>query len=127
MENYYDILEIDRTADEREIKKAYAKMVRMYPPEKCEDEFKKIREAYETLINPIARDTYDKMLDYGDEINDLFNSGEKAMDDQDYEKAIQEFKKILVISPAQPVARNLLGLAYYYTSQYDAAISQFEM
>lgn len=40
MENLYEILQIDNEVDEKEIKKAYIKMLRKYPPEKSPEEFK---------------------------------------------------------------------------------------
>ncbi len=126
MDNYYEILEIDSTVEEKEIKKAYTKLLRKYPPEKSPEEFKKIREAYETLGNPKSRAEYDALSEYQVEIDELLNSGRFALEEEDFTKAIIEFKKILVIEPSLSFARNLLGLALLHDSQYDAAIQQFE-
>jgi hypothetical protein len=51
--NSYEILGIDRDADEEEIKKAFRKMALKTHPDKGGDEeqFKKVREAYECLIS----------------------------------------------------------------------------
>ena len=43
------ILGVSPQASKREIKKAYAAMLRMYHPEDYPEEFQKIQEAYETL------------------------------------------------------------------------------
>lgn len=45
----YEILGVSRDADEKEIKKAYFKLVRQFSPEKDPEKFKEIREAYEYL------------------------------------------------------------------------------
>ena len=51
MKEYYDILGLQVGAAPLEIKKAYFSLVRKYPPERFEQEFMEIREAYETLSN----------------------------------------------------------------------------
>uniref|UniRef100_A0AC35UDE9 J domain-containing protein n=1 Tax=Rhabditophanes sp. KR3021 TaxID=114890 RepID=A0AC35UDE9_9BILA len=66
---FYDILEITPTATENEIKKAYRKMALRYHPDKntdanAEEIFKKISNAYETLMDGNKREIYDK---YGEE------------------------------------------------------------
>ena len=59
-ESAYTILEIEKTATEAEIKKAYREMVKKYHPDKlqhmdeayrqgAEEKFKKVQEAYETI------------------------------------------------------------------------------
>lgn len=45
----YKILGLEPGADEKQIKQAYFKLVRQYPPEKDPDMFQKIRAAYERL------------------------------------------------------------------------------
>ncbi len=67
--DYYDILGINRNADEREIKQAYRKLARKYHPDvnqgdkSAEDKFKKINQAYEVLSDKENRKKYDQ---YGD-------------------------------------------------------------
>lgn len=46
----FSILEIEPTEDKKQIKRAYANQVKKYHPEECPNEWKKIREAYETAI-----------------------------------------------------------------------------
>ena len=58
----YEILGIDRRATLADIKKAYFKMVREYPPEEQPDKFKEIRQAYEQLKSPEARAAVDMFL-----------------------------------------------------------------
>ncbi len=63
--NYYDILGISKTADEREIKKAYKRLAMKYHPDRNQDEgaetlFKQSKEAYEVLIDSRKRAAYDQ-------------------------------------------------------------------
>lgn len=49
MKNDYEILGLSAEADEKDIKRAYFKLVRQYTPEKDPERFQEIREAYENL------------------------------------------------------------------------------
>ena len=86
-------------------------MLRRYPPEKAPEEFKKIREAYEKLIDPISRAKYDAFSKYKDEIEQHYELGNNALEKEDYKTSIKEYKKILIIEPNLTVVRNNLGLA----------------
>ena len=56
--DYYEILNVNRDADEDEIKKAYRKLAIQFHPDKnpgdeiAEDKFKEATEAYEVLRDP---------------------------------------------------------------------------
>lgn len=57
--NIYDILGIDRNADTKTIKKAYAKLVKRYHPEENPEEWKRIHDAYELAMrNASVRKQY---------------------------------------------------------------------
>lgn len=64
--DYYEILEIERNANEAEIKKAYRKMAIKHHPDKnpedktSEEKFKEAAEAYEVLSNQDKRARYDR-------------------------------------------------------------------
>ncbi len=64
--DYYEILNIDRTADQDEIKKAYRKLAIKFHPDKnpgdaaAEESFKEATEAYEVLRDPDKRNRYDR-------------------------------------------------------------------
>ena len=76
MKNYYKVLGIEKTASEGEIKKAYAVMVRKFPPEKEGEKFGEISEAYSTLSNKIKRTEYDKENGF-DEVSQELLDGAK--------------------------------------------------
>ena len=67
--NYYDILGVDKNADEAAIKKAFRRLAKKYHPDTnknnsaAEEKFKEITEAYEILSDKEKRKLYDK---YGD-------------------------------------------------------------
>jgi molecular chaperone DnaJ len=64
--DYYEILEVGRTATAEEIKKAYRKKAIQYHPDKnpgdkeAEERFKEAAEAYDVLSNPDKRSRYDQ-------------------------------------------------------------------
>lgn len=64
--DYYEILEVAKTASADEIKKAYRKMAMKYHPDKnqgdteAENMFKKVNEAYQVLSDEAKRSNYDR-------------------------------------------------------------------
>ncbi|CAG9318249.1 unnamed protein product [Blepharisma stoltei] len=78
-EDFYKILGINRNADEKTIKRAYKNLCQKYPfpDENSENKveidqmFKRIKNAYEVLIDPEKRKNYNV---YGDEWNESFGN-----------------------------------------------------
>lgn len=72
MKSHYKVLGVSQTADDKAIKKAYRDLALKYHPDRaaannitkedCEKIFKKINEAYGTLIDPSKRKEYNKTL-----------------------------------------------------------------
>ncbi len=64
--DYYEVLGVDRDADEAAIKKAYRKLAVQYHPDKnpddpsAEEKFREVTEAYEVLRDPDKRKLYDQ-------------------------------------------------------------------
>ena len=112
--NIFAILEIEPTYEEREIKKAYAKLVKRYHPEEYPEKWKEIHEAYEVALalaqrrrgqvfnsfsvadnaeveRPVAQSSEES-----DELNSLFNNigtlskEQQEQDKEAYEKELQE-------------------------------------
>lgn len=81
--DYYKVLEIDKSATEADIKKAYRKLARKYHPDlnpndkEAERKFKELNEANEVLSNPENRKKYDQY-------------GENWQHGEEYEKARQQ-------------------------------------
>jgi len=80
--DYYEILGIDRGADESAIKKAYRSLAMQYHPDRnpgkekwANDKFKEINEAFSVLGDPEKRKRYDQFgTAEGINIGDIFSS-----------------------------------------------------
>lgn len=81
-QDYYQILEIPRSASEEDVRKAYRKQALKWHPDKnpeskeeAEEKFKLVSEAYEVLSNTRKRETYDR---YGKDGLSRRTSGEES-------------------------------------------------
>lgn len=99
--NNYQILGVDYHADERTLKRAYAKLIKEFRPDSHATEFARIRAAYEALLDDIRY----RQVWYEDDEQDLpdttLNSDEDKVvapisEEQDYERLVD--KPVLPIS-----------------------------
>lgn len=63
--NYYNVLGVDKSASDSEIKKAYRKKAKQYHPDKNGDQekFKEVSEAYDVLSDKTKKQNYDQFGD----------------------------------------------------------------
>jgi curved DNA-binding protein CbpA len=68
VENFYEILGVSNTADQKEIRTAYKRLAMKYHPDRnpndlqAEEMFKQINEAYHTLSDPLRKLKYDSRI-----------------------------------------------------------------
>jgi DnaJ-class molecular chaperone len=66
--NFYAVLGVPRNADDETLRRAYRILARRYHPDRgvgsSAEKFRQVSEAYETLINPGSRHTYDLSLQW---------------------------------------------------------------
>ena len=85
--DYYEILEISRSCDGAEIKKAYRKLAMKYHPDRnqgnkeAEEKFKRVNEAYQVLSDSSKREIYDRYGKAGLEGQGFQGTGGMNMDD----------------------------------------------
>ena len=85
--DYYSILNVERTAAQEDIKRAYRKLARKYHPDvskhgNAEDRFKELGEAYEVLKDPEKRAAYDRMGTH-------WHSGEEFQPPQNWDEGFE--------------------------------------
>ncbi len=127
--NFYEVLGVEKAADERTIKKAYFALVRKYPPESHPEEFKKIREAYEVLSDGESRKQYDSMGEadqHGAEVSERVREAMEAMDQERYADAQAILTALLESRPDLHFVRDLLGISHLRNKDPVAALAIFE-
>lgn len=77
---YYELLGLSIDATEEEIKRSFRRMALKWHPDHCKDpkaneRFQELRKAYETLINPVTRELYNRSVGYLSSVN---NKGVQA-------------------------------------------------
>ncbi len=96
VKNYYEILGVPSGADQKQIKRAYFKLVRQFSPEKDPERFQEIREAYENLQGTPSDDGLQEM-----EVPDnqmaasMMNQIQHCIQCRDFDFAIRTAKEAL--------------------------------
>ncbi|MBN8465935.1 DnaJ domain-containing protein [Corallococcus exiguus] len=130
-QNPYEVLGVEKDADARAIKKAYFERVRQNPPETHPEEFRRLREAYELLSDPEARQAFDasaaqqadgpeaaKNAALQEAIN-LFEAGDKV-------GGRRLLTELLNEQPDFHDARILLGRHFLYEGDAKEALAEFD-
>lgn len=84
--DFYDVLGVGRDASDEEIKQSYRRLAMKYHPDRnpgdktAEDEFKKVKEAYEVLSDSKRREAYNR---YGHQAEQMGMGGFGGMDGVD--------------------------------------------
>ena len=126
MKNYYEILNVNKDANQEEIRSGYKKMLRKYPPEKEQEKYKEIREAYDTLKDEKSRKNYDAYFHHEKDIKTLEDKYTEYMEAKNYNEAEKVLKKILIISPEIAHINDKLGEVYVLKKEYDNSIKIYE-
>jgi len=126
MKDYYGTLNITRNATLLEIKKAYFTLVRTFPPERHPEEFMRIREAYEVLVDENTRRQYDLVDSMPSIVQTYFQKGRNALNEGDAGQAIRLLEEVSKAYPNFSIVNSLLGEAYLANGNSGKAIRIFE-
>ena len=124
--SYYEILEIDKNADERQVKSAYFRLVRKYPPDRSPEEFKLIRAAYETLCDSKKRAEYDRTDGLPGEVAYLYNQVQVARREKRDADALNLLKLATKVYPDISLMKYELAREYESRDQTGNAIKAWE-
>ncbi len=106
--SFYEILGVEKDADEEEIKKAFRKLASKHHPDKGGNTqyFQKLLEAYQTLIDPESRDLYDRT----GEVNQLSDDKKRLLFARD--NLLQLFSNYImkIRSRKDLIGRNILRI-----------------
>ncbi|HEY8134159.1 MAG TPA: DnaJ domain-containing protein [Thermoanaerobaculia bacterium] len=126
--NYYDVLGVDRSASEQEIREHFRKLARENHPDRykgtdkaeCERKFQTLTEAVNVLTNPARRKQHDAELssgvsrtsaDFGQVAKVYLAKGVKAFKEGDIRAAYENFDMAVKHNPNDAKAFHYLALA----------------
>ncbi|MHB8111372.1 MAG: DnaJ domain-containing protein [Syntrophorhabdaceae bacterium] len=120
--DYYETLEIERNASDKEIKEAYRRLAFQYHPDRNSgdsealDRMKQINEAYAVLSDSAKRQRYDSLRQsYGNSAYDRFREGYSENDifrDSDINQIFEEFSRAFGFRGFEDVFRDAYGSGF---------------
>lgn len=125
MKSHYELLEVSMDANETDIRHAWARLVRKFPPDQHPETNRLLNEAKTCLLDAKARAEYDDHLLHGDELDDLFNEAREYVDNGDYDSAIETLAELVAIGPTRTDARWMLAQCYEYEEDFENAERQY--
>ena len=121
--NYYEILEVDRNASIEEIKKAYARKIKIYTNETHPEEFQRIREAFDVLKNLETRETYNRQFADNGHYQMQMNMVNVSLEKGQYNGAKQILETMYERYPEDLTVLYMLTNCYLNLEYYDKAIN----
>lgn len=113
MSNYFHVLGIENTNDEKEIKRAYFRKVKEYSPEKHPEKFQEIRQAYEFLMDKEAREQYNNSIDMPEAIVNEYLEAIRLDEMENSFKAVDVLETVANAAGNNIAFLTLLGNLYY--------------
>ncbi|MBU3072510.1 tetratricopeptide repeat protein [Clostridium estertheticum] len=126
MKDYYEILELTTLASNEDIKRAYFKSVRKYPPDRFEVEFMNIRKAYEILSNEKTRKQYDSINNLDSDVKENYSLARTYMEGEELNKAIKILQKMQKEDSKSLIVKVLLAEVYLKNSNSGKALTVYE-
>ncbi|XXF77706.1 DnaJ domain-containing protein [Myxococcaceae bacterium GXIMD 01537] len=128
----YAVLGVERTAEPRDIKRAYFTKIREFPPETHPEEFQRLRAAYELLSDAEARRRYDESQRTGpasDVDPEITARMERAMalhNEGHGAEARAVLEELIAKEPDFYAAWDMLGMFLLREGYAEAALARFE-
>ncbi len=107
--NPYEVLGVRADADAREIRTAFARLVRQVSAEKEPERFQEIREAYEILRDPHRRGQWDAYAAHRREVEILFARVGACLDADRCDEAMDLLDELLELLPGHVKSLTLLA------------------
>ncbi|THE11945.1 tetratricopeptide repeat protein [Bacillus timonensis] len=117
--NFYDLLEVNRTSTQAEIKRAYFKKIRQFPNETHPEEFQQISKAYKVLMDADAKASYDREIMDNGAYSRLMQQALDSMGNENYNSAIYTLEEMLKQYPNDQTVRKNMALCYLNLDRYE--------
>jgi tetratricopeptide (TPR) repeat protein len=107
-QSFYEVLGVPESATAEEVRSAYFRLVRQFPPEDHPELFQRLSIASSTLADPRRRNEYDQLRRAGSRVRVLVDQAAVAAD-RDPFKAMTLLKSAIALAPDTPRPRLLLA------------------